>query len=129
MGVTMLTDRDYERLSALVGAARSGARPDRAAMLGDRLRSASIMDDDEFDTDCVKMGCVVQLLDLGTGRGFTYRLVFPAEADIAEGRISVLSPLGAALLGRTTGEEFSYESPGGTVRIRTLKVIHEEQIR
>jgi regulator of nucleoside diphosphate kinase len=129
MGATMLTDRDYERLSALVGAVRSGSRPERAAVLGDRLRGAAVLDDAAFDTGCVKMGCVVQLLDLGTGKGFTYRLTFPADANIAEGRISVLSPLGAALLGRTTGEEFSYESPGGTVRMRTIKVIHEERIR
>ncbi len=122
MGAIRMTDRDYERLSALVGAMRGGPRSGYAAMLGERLRGASTIRDEAFDSGCVKMGSFARLLDLGMNREFRYRLAFPGEADIDAGRISVLSPLGAALLGRTTGEEFSYQSPGGPVRMRVLEV-------
>ncbi len=122
MGAIKMTDRDYERLSTLVGAMRGGPRSGYAAMLGERLREASTLDDEAFDSGCVKMGSSASLLDLGTEKEFRYRLAFPGEADIEAGKISVLSPLGAALLGRTRGEEFSYQSPGGPVRMRVLEV-------
>lgn len=44
----------------------------------------------------------------------TYTIVGPVEADVAGGRISMVSPLGAALMGRTVGDEVSFSSPGGT---------------
>jgi regulator of nucleoside diphosphate kinase len=53
--------------------------------------------------------------------------VFPADADIANGKISVLTPLGAALLGRREGETFSYESPGGKVDVRVDGVEYQPE--
>lgn len=56
------------------------------------------------------------------GRNFRFRLVPPVEANINQGKLSVAAPLGKALLGRRPGEEFSFEAPGGPVRMKILEV-------
>jgi regulator of nucleoside diphosphate kinase len=62
------------------------------------------------------------VLDLTSGARHEWKLVFPAEADVSAQRISVLAPLGTALLGYGEGDEFEWEVPGGLRRIRVEKV-------
>ena len=64
----------------------------------------------------------VTLREAATGEEYAYRLVFPADADVSRGRLSVLTPLGAALLGRRSGESFVYESPGGPIEVAVVRV-------
>jgi len=125
MGQTNVTEVDFERLSALSRAVRTSPRPERAALLEGRLRSASILPGDSLGSKTVKMGSAITILDKDRKETFSYNLVFPVEADITQGRISVLTPLGASLLGRKEGEGFSYESPGGMVNVEVLEVIHD----
>jgi regulator of nucleoside diphosphate kinase len=68
------------------------------------------------------MRSLVDILDLGSGQSWSYRLAFPADADVSRGRISVLSPLGASLLGRREGEIFSYDCPGGQAMVKVERV-------
>ena len=56
------------------------------------------------------------------GRNFRFRLVPPMESNINQNKLSVATPLGKALLGRFQGEEFSYDAPGGSVRMRVLAI-------
>lgn len=56
------------------------------------------------------------------GRNFRFHLVSPMEADLDQGRLSVSTPLGRALLGRRPGEEFSYAAPRGRIRAKVLEV-------
>lgn len=125
MGQTHVTEVDFERLSALSRAVRTSPRPERAAVLEGRLKVASVLPNDILGSKTVKMGSAITILDKERQETFSYSLVFPVEADITQGRISVLTPLGAALLGRKEGESFSYESPGGMVHVEVLEVIHD----
>lgn len=122
---TALTEFDYTRLSSLAEAVRRGSKSAGATDLTDRLRNSLVFKEEVLTEIFVRMNSVATLSETKTGETFVYRLVFPADADIAAGRISVLSPLGAALLGRREGETFGYESPGGTVHMRVEKVVHE----
>lgn len=69
----------------------------------------------------VSTGSVVTLLR-EDGRNFRFRLVPPMEANIDQGRLSVGTPLGKALLGRRPGEEFSFDAPSGPVRVKVLEI-------
>ncbi|HEY8674902.1 MAG TPA: transcription elongation factor GreA [Candidatus Dormibacteraeota bacterium] len=74
------------------------------------LRNAKVMETTVGDV--VGLGSTVTIRDeFGES---TYVIVGPVEADVAAGRISMVSPLGAALMGRTVGDEVSFSSPGGT---------------
>lgn len=113
-----VTESDYRKLSALAAAVRGGVRPERAQPLERGLREALLFKGEDITRDFVTMDSVVRIVEPSTGEKYTYKLVFPADADISSGRISVLSPLGASLLGRRSGETFHYSSPGGNVEVR-----------
>ncbi|HOX33708.1 MAG TPA: GreA/GreB family elongation factor [Spirochaetales bacterium] len=117
-----MSEADYSRLSALARAIKKSLAPERAAPLEEQLRDAILFEEGEIGPNYVAMRSLVTIRDVASGEVFSYRLVFPAEASIEEGRISVLSPLGAALLGRREGESFSYRSPGGLMAVRVDRV-------
>jgi len=68
------------------------------------------------------LGCRVTLKDLKRGDEFEYKLVSADEADAKEGKISIASPVGKALLGLTTGDVAEIEVPAGTLRYEVLNV-------
>jgi regulator of nucleoside diphosphate kinase len=57
----------------------------------------------------------------------TYTLVFPRDANVDEGRISILAPLGTAILGYRVGEEFEWDVPSGKRRLRIAKVLYQPE--
>jgi len=121
-----LEKSDFERLSALTLALRRKGQTEKAAALDEHLHGALVFGEGEIAWSCVTMRSLVRIRDLVSGHSWTYRLAFPAEADISRGTVSVLSPLGAALLGRREGEEFGYDSPGGRMRVRVEAVDHDD---
>jgi regulator of nucleoside diphosphate kinase len=76
----------------------------------------------EVPTDVVTMHSKVTVRDLDAGSSRTYTLVFPHEADLPSGRLSVLAPLGTALLGYRVGDEIEWPMPGGVRRVRIESV-------
>lgn len=82
------------------------------------LRGATVADNRPRATRRVGVGCTVRLSDLKSGDELTYRLVSPSEADPAQGRLSIASPTGKALLDNETGAVVKVEAPVGTLRYR-----------
>jgi len=65
----------------------------------------------------------VLVRDLDTGGESTYTLVFPSDADIAKGKISILAPIATALLGYREGDEIEWPTPGGRRRLNVIQVL------
>ena len=126
MNKVALEKSDFERLSAYTLALRRKGQSEKAAVLDEQLHGALVFGEGEIAWNSVNMRSLVTIRDLGSGQAWTYRLTFPAEADISRGTVSVLCPLGASLLGRREGEEFCYDSPGGQVRVRVEAVDHDD---
>ena len=126
-----VTDRDARRLRALVSEVASRPGPDRRAAedLRRELDRADIVPEMDVDPRVVTMHSRVQLHDEGTGRSAVWTLVYPEEADFAMGRLSVLSPIGTAILGYQEGDLVAWDVPAGTRRFRIEKVLsqHEPQ--
>jgi transcription elongation factor GreA len=78
-----------------------------------KLGNAEIIDIKNLPKDRVVFGCEVVLENVETGESVEYRLVGPDESDIEEGRISVQSPLGLAIVGKKIGDEIQINAPGG----------------
>ncbi|MBT8341944.1 MAG: transcription elongation factor GreA [Desulfatitalea sp.] len=78
-----------------------------------KLGNAQIIDPDTLSKDSVVFASRVLLSNVDTGEDVEYQLVGPDESDIKEGRISVTSPLGKAIIGRRPGEEIVLQAPGG----------------
>lgn len=119
-----LSAKDYERLSALAHVARNGM-PDLAAGLAEELGRAQVLAEGRHPEQIVRMGSEVQFRDETTGKVRTVVLVYPEEADIARGRISVLTPVGTALIGIQAGSSITWETPGGEVRRLTVLAVQD----
>jgi regulator of nucleoside diphosphate kinase len=117
----IITAEDYEQLEALLKSrvVRVVNGSDRLDELQTELGRAQIIPQDDVPRDVVTMNSTVSLRDLGTNEVETYTLVFPECADIANHKLSVLAPIGTAVLGYRLGDEFRWRVPGGW---RTLKI-------
>lgn len=78
-----------------------------------KLGNAQIIDPDTLPKDRAVFASRVLLANVETGEDVEYQLVGPDESDIKEGRISVVSPLGKAIIGRKPGDEIVLQAPGG----------------
>ena len=92
------------------------------AALQHELERATIVGPGDVPPDVITMNSRAELLDLETGERMEFTLVYPAEADIEAGKISVLAPLGAAMLGYRVGDQFEWIVPYGRRRLKVIAV-------
>jgi regulator of nucleoside diphosphate kinase len=123
--ITLLA-ADYDRLSVLARAAMNG-KPDLAAGLADELDRAHVLAIGLHPKDIVRMGCEVEFRDDTTGKIQKVTLVYPVEADISQGKISVLTPVGTALIGLRLGHSITWKTWAGETRRLTVLKIREGQ--
>jgi regulator of nucleoside diphosphate kinase len=120
----MLSAEDYERLSALANAAHN-TMPDLAAELADEIGRAQVLGNGERPQDAVRMNGKVTFRDDKTGVTREVTLVYPENADIAQGKISVMTPIGTALVGVRVGQSMTWETPGGETRQLTVLAVQD----
>ncbi len=85
----------------------------RIGEIGYKLASAEVIDPDKVKKDCVRFACKVLVENIDSEDEVEYQIVGEDEANIKEGKISVASPLGRALLGKKPGDEAVIQAPGG----------------
>ncbi len=118
-----VTEPDALRLRDLLAARSSAVRDqDHLHGLTVELERATVLEPRRVPSDVVTMQAHVEVLDLMSGERRELTLVFPWQADVSAGRISVLAPLGTALLGYREGDEVEWAMPGGLRRLRIEKV-------
>jgi regulator of nucleoside diphosphate kinase len=125
-----LTEHDYTRLKHLLAdlARQSRGMQAGVATLEDILDSARIVNPAGIPETVVTMNSRVLFEDVLTRERGTVTVVYPADSDPAAGRISVLSPVGAALIGETEGSEVALPLPyGKTRRIRIMDVLYQPE--
>jgi regulator of nucleoside diphosphate kinase len=128
-GTIYITGSDMDRLSALVEGYRLQGREDRDTLqrLGDELDRAVVVDASEVSADVVTLDSQVVLVDLDSAEEMLFTLVLPSRSNADAGRISVLAPLGMAVLGYRVGDEIEWEVPAGRRRFRLKRVIYQPQ--
>ena len=94
----------------------------RISELEELIREAVIIDESEMDENVVNLGSTILLYDEQFGEEVEYAIVSTNEADAINGKISDRSPIGAAMIGKTIGDEVEVETPGGVLRFRVLRV-------
>lgn len=94
----------------------------RIAEIEEVLKSAVIIDKSRRDNEIIRIGSVVVVKDLGSGRETRYTLVGATEANPLERRISNVSPVGKALLNKVSDDEIEVETPRGKQRFKVVKV-------
>lgn len=118
-----LTQNDLDRLSALLE-----SRAERFEKLEGELARAIVVPSDEVPGDVVTMNSRVSFMNESTGERREVTLVFPHEADIDAGKISILAPVGTALLGLRVGLSIDWEVPSGERhRYRVIDVLYQPE--
>jgi regulator of nucleoside diphosphate kinase len=126
----IVTDRDLSRLRGLLGGMSQASILDRGHLgqLQSELDRALVVPCDEVPVGVVTIDSLVRVVDLDTGKRSVLTLVLPDEADIAERRISVLAPIGTALLGFRASDDVDWTMPGGRRRLHIEHVIQPNQL-
>lgn len=116
---------DYDRLRQLAENALDTA-PDVAQHLLDEIDRAEVLPTADMPGNVVRIGSLVTYQDGSTGSIRTIRLVFPHEADVSAMRISVISPIGAALIGLSEGQTMHWQLRDGQDKVLTVnRVVNE----
>ena len=127
-----ITRYDKDRLEELIQTARMFGVPGspewaRLEELKRELEKARIVASTEVPPDVVTMNSRLLLHDLDGDEDLTVTLVFPKDADLATGAMSVLAPIGTAVLGYREGDEVEWPVPSGTRRIRITRILYQPE--
>lgn len=124
-----ITELDMERLKERL--LKSEAIPERdrenLAELEQELMRAEVVSPQEVPGDVITMNSSVRLKDLDTKKELTYTLVFPADANAVQNKISVLAPIGTALIGYRVGDIITWEVPAGRRRLKVEEVLYQPE--
>ena len=125
-----ITKIDRERLTKLIELTREregDANREYLDGLEEELERAEVVEQKDITPDVITMRSTVRLRDLGTGEEMIYWLAFPTEANYDEGKISVLAPVGTAMLGYRRGDVIEWEVPSGVRRLKVEKVLYQPE--
>jgi len=120
-----ITQADMKRLQSLIASMQS-SREDLQALRAE-LDHDHVVPAADMPKDVVTMNSTAQVRDLKTNEIMTFTLVFPAAANIDDGKISVLAPVATAMLGHRVGEEFEWHVPAGPVRLRVERLLYQPE--
>jgi len=124
----MMTEFDVRRLDALFDRIRRQVRPPSTLSALEReTERAVLVKSDAVPPTVVTMNSQVEILDLDTKERRCVTLVFPSLAGIDEGRVSVLAPLGTALLGSREGSHIEWMTPKGPRRMQVERVVYQPE--
>jgi regulator of nucleoside diphosphate kinase len=125
-----ITTSDYHRLSGLIEMSRErNGDADREYLdqLEEELGRAELVNPKEIPADVITMRSKVSLKDLNSGKTVMYSLVFPSEANSNQGHISVLAPIGTALLGNRSGDVVQSKVPSGLRRLKVKEILYQPE--
>jgi regulator of nucleoside diphosphate kinase len=117
-----LSRDDYSKLRLLLAAALYSNSGAALRKLRDELDRAAVVDPGSLPDDVVAMESTVQYEDLATGETEEYVLTYPELADVGRRRLSILAPIGTALIGCRVGDVVTWATPGGLRRLRVRRV-------
>jgi len=128
-GPIVVTRPDFERLRVLVQSAGTRRRWEEVHLLAlaDELESAEVVEPERVPPDVVTMRSRVRVLDMVSGHATTCTICYPSEANRETGRLSVLAPIGTALLGYREGDVVQWPVPGGVRVLKIDKLEHQPE--
>ena len=119
-----LSEADYDVIAGLAIPMEKSA-PELARQIVEEIDRAKLHAPGKLPKDVVAIGSEVEFVDDSTGERRRLQLVLPAQADIEAGRISVMTSVGAGLIGMSVGREINWPTPDG--RPRKLRILEVKQ--
>lgn len=123
----IISERDADRLEALLAALPVNAFPGKTALEGE-LDRADIVDPKDVPPTVVTMNSKIRFKVASSREEFSLTLVYPKDVDESGGTISILAPVGSALLGLSQGDEIEWPKPGGgTLKVHLDEILYQPE--
>ena len=123
----VITAADFDRLTGLLDSPRFSSAQAPLQSLLKELQRGTVVQPDTVPKEVVTMHSRVQVRDLKSREAETYTLVYPDQADISENMLSVLAPLGLALLGTRAGQTVTFDAPAGRRQLKVEKILYQPE--
>ncbi len=122
-----MSSLDFERLESLLDSLPPNSFPE-ADLLAAELERAKVLEPKQMPADVVTMNSKVRFVVEPSGKEYELTLVYPKDIEGAAGKISILAPVGSALLGKSVGPEIEWPAPGGgIVRVRIIDILYQPE--
>ena len=125
MNKIYITKNDHKKLVDLINEKWPNDDYDQALLA--ELNRAEIVESALIPPDVITMNSLINFTDMQNSESFEYWLVFPEEANVAQNKISVLSPIGCALLGYKIGDIIDLKIPAGQKQLKVEKILHQPE--
>jgi len=124
-----ITQADKTKLEKLIYEAQEYNlfKRDYLKKLEKEIQRAKVVESKDIPNDVITMNTCVSLVDLESGEEMIYTLVFPDKADLSDNRISILAPIGTAILGYRVGDIIEWPVPNGTVKLKVNKILYQPE--
>lgn len=124
-----ITELDKNRLQKLILNAKEYnlSKKEYLAKLDQELQRANVVKSEDIPNDVITMNSSVSLLDLETEEEMNYTLVFPEDADLVNNKISILAPIGTAILGYRVGDIIEWAVPNGVVKLKVQEILFQPE--
>ena len=121
-----ITRRDIQRLRSIIEIYNGNDAP-YVERLEEELDRAKIVDSRDIPSDVVTMNSIVRIKDMDSGDEKTLILVFPGKQDASGKAVSILAPIGTALIGYREGDSIEWEVPAGKKRLQITEIIYQPE--
>ena len=124
-----ITSFDMSRLEELLEVASDFSTRDNKHLgeLANELLRAEVVDSKDIPPDVITMNSKIRLMDLDSKEDRIYTLVFPLEANVDENKISILAPIGTAMLGYHVGDTIKWQVPAGARRLKVKEILYQPE--
>jgi len=124
-----ITDNDMVRLEELLEIAGENPTRDNKHLeeLSSELMKAEVVESRDIPPNVITMNSEVLFQDLDNGESKTYKLVFPREANVEQNRISILAPVGTAMIGCRVGQTIKWNAPAGVRKMKIVKILYQPE--
>lgn len=120
----LVTEKDYLRLKSLI----EGKGPEEIENLEIELDRAQLLADNEVPSDLVTMNSIFRFENMSENKQMIMSIVYPQESNAQENKVSILAPLGSALLGLRVGQEINWQFPDGkTKKLKVLEMLYQPE--
>jgi len=123
----IVNSRDFTKLTQIINDTHAHGGNQYLKNLAAELSNAILLDPENIPPDVITMNSKVEFTDVSESGKFVYTIVYPEDADTENGRLSVLAPIGIALLGYRAGDTVTWKVPAGIKKFQIEKILYQPE--
>ncbi len=122
----IVNSRDYTKLTGLISI-KPGSSDSEYRELSEELKNAVLIEPEKMPPDVITMNSKVRFKDIEESEDYIFSLVYPEDADTSKGKLSILAPIGIALLGYRVGDEVKWKVPAGEKTFLVEEILYQPE--